>query len=214
MTDSNQLISSIFKSRKVLLEQLDYLGYDVKDYADFSISEINAKFNNKQLDMLLERSKEDPETGRKKRIYVLYHLAKLIRPGNIDDFIEDLYNVEEVLGPDDNLIIVGKDKPNDTLINVLDMAYKNDKYYVNIYNIHDYLFNILDHVLVPPHRIIDDDEKKNVAKFYNIINDSNWPEISRFDPVAVAVGVKPGEVVEIIRSSPTSLTAKYYRLCK
>ena len=34
MTDSNQLISSIFKSRKVLLEQLDYLGYDVKDYAE------------------------------------------------------------------------------------------------------------------------------------------------------------------------------------
>ena len=67
---------------------------------------------------------------------------------------------------------------------------------------------------MPPHRIIDDDEKKNVEKFYNIVNDSNWPEISRFDPVAQAVGVKPGEVVEIIRSSPTSLTAKYYRLCK
>ena len=25
----------------------------------------------------------------------------------------------------------------------------------------DYLYNILDHVLVPPHNIIDDDEKKN-----------------------------------------------------
>ena len=46
------------------------------------------------------------------------------------------------------------------------MAYKNDNYYVNIYNMNDYLYNILDHVLVPPHTIISDDEKKkNIAKF-------------------------------------------------
>ena len=94
------------------------------------------------------------------------------------------------------------------------MTYKTDKYYVNIYNIHDYLYNILDHVLVPPHRIIDNEERKEVAKYYNIVNNSQWPEISRFDPVAIAIGLKPGEVVEITRSSPTSLTTKYYRFCK
>ena len=35
-----------------------------------------------------------------------------------------------------------------------------------------------------------------------------------FDPVAVAIKIKPGEVAEITKSSPTSLTTKYYRLCK
>ena len=44
------------------------------------------------------------------------------------------------------------------------MAYKNDEYYVNIYNIHDYLFNILDHTLVPSHRVIDDEEKKTIEQ--------------------------------------------------
>ena len=58
------------------------------------------------------------------------------------------------------------------------------------------------------------ENKINFMDIHNIINDSQWPEISRFDPVAAAIGIKPGEVAEITRSSPTSLTTKYYRLCK
>lgn len=205
---NSQTIAKIFKSRKIMLNLAERRGYNIDQYNDFNIPEISTLYGTSNLDMILTH----PETQSK--LCFKYHLKTKISKTHIQDFIEDLYNVEEILGPDDNLIIVGKDKPNDTLINVLDMTYKNEQYYVNIYNIHDYLFNILDHDLVPPHRVIDDDEKKNVAKFYNIVKDSQWPEISRFDPVALAVGVKPGEVVEIIRSSPTSLTTKYYRLCK
>ena len=205
---NSQTIAKIFKSRKIMLNLAERRGYNTEQYRDFNIPEIATLFGTCNLDMLLT----NPETQTK--LYFKYHLKTKISKTHIQDYIEDLYNVEETLGEDDNLIIVGKDKPNDTLINVLDMSYKTDKYYVNIYNIHDYLYNILDHVLVPPHRIIDNEEKKEVAKYYNIVNDSQWPEISRFDPVANAIGLKPGDVVEIIRSSPTSLTTKYYRFCK
>ena len=205
---NSQTIAKIYKSRKIMLNLAERRGYNTEQYKDFNIPEIATLFGTCNLDMLLT----NPETQSK--LYFKYHLKTKISKTHIQDYIEDLYNVEETLGEDDNLIIVGKDKPNDTLINVLDMSYKTDKYYVNIYNIHDYLYNILDHVLVPPHRIIDNEEKKEVAKYYNIVNDSQWPEISRFDPVANAIGLKPGDVVEIIRSSPTSLTTKYYRFCK
>lgn len=205
---NSQTIAKIFKSRKIMLNLAERRGYNTDQYKDFNIPEIATLFGTCNLDMLLT----NPETQSK--LYFKYHLKTKISKTHIQDYIEDLYNVEETLGEDDNLIIVGKDKPNDTLINVLDMSYKTDKYYVNIYNIHDYLYNILDHVLVPPHRIIDDEEKKVIAKYYNIVNDSQWPEISRFDPVATAIGLKPSDVVEIIRSSPTSLTTKYYRFCK
>ena len=205
---NSQTIAKIYKSRKIMLNLAERRGYNTEQYRDFNIPEIATLFGTCNLDMLLT----NPETQSK--LYFKYHLKTKISKTHIQDYIEDLYNVEETLGEDDNLIIVGKDKPNDTLINVLDMSYKTDKYYVNIYNIHDYLYNILDHVLVPPHRIIDNEEKKEVAKYYNIVNDSQWPEISRFDPVANAIGLKPGDVVEIIRSSPTSLTTKYYRFCK
>ena len=205
---NSQTIAKIFKSRKIMLNLAERRGYNTDQYKDFNIPEIATLFGTCNLDMLLT----NPETQSK--LYFKYHLKTKISKTHIQDYIEDLYNVEETLGEDDNLIIVGKDKPNDTLINVLDMSYKTDKYYVNIYNIHDYLYNILDDVLVPPHRIIDDEEKKVIAKYYNIVNDSQWPEISRFDPVATAIGLKPSDVVEIIRSSPTSLTTKYYRFCK
>ena len=76
-----------------------------------------------------------------------------------------------------------------------------------------YLFNILEHTLVPKHRILSDKRKADVYEQYNIINDSEMPEISRFDPVAKTIGIKPGQLCEIIRSSKTSITSKYYRLC-
>ena len=40
-----------------------------------------------------------------------------------------------------------------------------------------------------------------------------WPEISRFDPVAQAIGLRPKEVCKIIRSSETAITSTYYRMC-
>jgi len=205
---NSQTIAKIFRSRKIMLNLAERRGFNIDQYKDFNIPEISTLFGTCNLDMELT----NPETDEK--LYFKYHLKTKISKTHIQDYIEDIYNVEETLKPSDNLIIVGKDKPNDTLINVLDMTYKNDQYYVNIYNIHDYLFNILDHTLVPEHRIINESEKKEVEKFYNIVKDSHWPEISRFDPVATAIGIKPGQVAEITRSSPTSLTTKYYRFCK
>uniref|UniRef100_A0A6C0KC44 RNA polymerase subunit H/Rpb5 C-terminal domain-containing protein n=1 Tax=viral metagenome TaxID=1070528 RepID=A0A6C0KC44_9ZZZZ len=205
---NSQTIAKIFRSRKIMLDLAERRGFNIDQYKDFNIPEVSTLFGTCNLDMELT----NPETDEK--LYFKYHLKTKISKTHIQDYIEDIYNVEETLKPSDNLIIVGKDKPNDTLINVLDMTYKNDQYYVNIYNIHDYLFNILDHTLVPEHRIINESEKKEVEKFYNIVKDSHWPEISRFDPVATAIGIKPGQVAEITRSSPTSLTTKYYRFCK
>ena len=82
-----------------------------------------------------------------------------------------------------------------------------------MYNLNDYLYNILDNNLVPSHRVLSDIEKEEISKKYNILEDKQFPEISRFDPVAIAIGLRPDQVTEIIRSSPTALTTKYYRLC-
>ena len=45
------------------------------------------------------------------------------------------------------------------------------------------------------------------------MDNSQWPEISRFDPVAQAIGLRPKQVCKIIRSSETSITNEYYRIC-
>ena len=204
---NSQVIAKIFNSRKIFLDLAKSRGFNIENYENFTINDIQIMNNNKQLDMLLVNN----TTGKK--IFYKYHLTTKIRGPHIQDYIEDLYLVEELLTKNDDLIIVVKDKPNDVLKNILKMEFINNEFYVNIYNLHDFQFNILENDLVPNHRILSNEEKDVIAKRYNILSDSQWPEIDRFDPPAMAIGLRPGEVTEITRNSPTALETKYYRLC-
>jgi DNA-directed RNA polymerase subunit H (RpoH/RPB5) len=153
------------------------------------------------------------ESGSSKKIYIKYHLEGKLKQSHIYEYIEDIYEVEQILSNTDELLIITKDKMNQITKDLLVNIHNNDKKVVNIYNLNDYLFNIMDHDMVPPHRILSDDEKKEIYTKYYITDDKQLPEISRFDPVALAIGACSGDLVEIIRSSPTAITTKYYRLC-
>lgn len=72
-------------------------------------------------------------------------------------------------------------------------------------------FNIFDHVLVPEHRILSEEEKEELLKKYRI-RISQLPQIKASDPAVVALGAKPGDVIEIKRRSPTAGYYYYYRL--
>ncbi len=48
---------------------------------------------------------------------------------------------------------------------------------------------------------------------YNITDKSQFPQISRFDPVAKAICLRPGQVCKIIRPSKTAIETTYYRFC-
>ena len=39
------------------------------------------------------------------------------------------------------------------------------------------------------------------------------PGISRFSPVSQVLGIRPGQLCEIVRPSKTSITSKFYRIC-
>tara|TARA_B110000977_G_scaffold184442_1_gene248157 strand:- start:1080 stop:1736 length:657 start_codon:yes stop_codon:yes gene_type:complete len=206
---NSQTISKIFSSRKNILDLAKKRGYDIEDYEHFTINEIQILRENKQLDMLLEKVVD----GETKKIYYKYHLGTKLRGPHVQDYIEDLFQIEEILQTGDNLVIVTKDDTNIALKNLLRMEFTQNKYYVNVYNYHSYLYNILNNDLVPEHIIISDKRKRELAQEYNIVSESQWPEISRFDPVALAIGLRPGQVAEINRKSPTALETKYYRLC-
>ena len=209
MTQSSGTISTVFKSRQNLLKLLSQQGYDIKDYEEFSVNETHIMYNNKQLDMMLTSQKE----GETKKVYVKYHLAKTLRRENINDYIDDLYNLEQVLTKTDTLVIVIKQEPHDTLLNILNQIWQQDGIFIIIYNLDRLQFNILEHEYVPKHIILNDDEINEMKKRYNIPNNTELPEISRYDPVAQAIGMRPGQICKIIRPSKTAITADYYRLC-
>ncbi len=203
---SSQTISLIAKSRANLLEQLNYQGYDITPYNEFSIEEINAMFLNKQLNMTLLGKNN-------KKTYVIYHIEKTLRKENIDDYVEKVYNVEQLLTKDDMLVIIMKTQPNDTLIKHLKHIWEEKKIFIVIHGIPKLQFNLLNHEFVPPHTILTKEETEEVMKKYNIMDKSEMPDISRFDPVALSIGLKPDEVCKIVRSSKTSIQSNYYRIC-
>tara|TARA_R110002073_G_scaffold1968_5_gene13827 strand:- start:1553 stop:2194 length:642 start_codon:yes stop_codon:yes gene_type:complete len=209
-SQSSGTITSVFKSRQNLLKLLVAQGYDVNDYEEFSVNEVHVMYNNLQLDMLM--SSETP-TDNSKKVYVKYHLAKTLRRDNINDYIDDLYNLEQVLTKNDTLIIVIKQEPHEPLLNILKQIWEQEGIFIMIYNLERLQFNILEHTYVPKHTILNDEEVNDMKKRYNIINDKQLPEISRFDPVAQAIGMRPGQMCKIIRPSKTAITTDYYRIC-
>jgi len=211
--NSSSLISSVYKSRKIVLNLMNRQGYNVDDYDNFSINEVNSMKINNQLDMLLEKRNEDPLTKKKDKIYIRYYLGKTIRPNNIHEMIDDLFNIEEVLKKNDTLFIIVKDDINETLLNELKHIWETDGIFIVMQNIKRLQFNILEHALVPPHRVMNEDEVKVIMQKYNITDKSQFPEISRFDPVSQVIGLRPGNVCEILRPSKTAIVANYYRVC-
>lgn len=211
MAQSSGTITSIFKSRQTLLNLLREQKYDTTDYEEFSINEVHVMFNNKQLDMLM--SSDDILTSSKKKVYVKYHLAKTLPRQNINDYIDDLFNLEQILTKGDTLIIVIKQEPHEPLLNILNQIWEQDGIFIIVYNLERLQFNILNHTYVPKHIIMNEAEIVEMKKRYNIKNDKELPEISRYDPVAMAIGMRPGDICKIIRPSKTAITANYYRIC-
>jgi len=208
MTSSNKILK-IYNSRKIILDILDdHQNYEVADYVNFSINEIDAMFSNDQLDMLLTRKSDGQKT------YVKYYLtAKQIRPQNLDNIIEDLFFVESVLTKKDTLIIITEDEPNDTIQAKMEYLYNHDGIFIVIHNIQRLQFNMLEHSLVPFVDILSDEKTKEVMAKFNIKSLQQFPEIGRFDPQALALSMRPGQVAKFTRKSITALESEYYRVC-
>ena len=200
-------VLKIVKSRNTILEILNMLGYDIDNYNGFSVGEINTMIKQNQLDMLITHKTE------KKKIYIKFHLGKSLRPNNIYEFVEDLFNIDDVLTKTDDLLIISIDKANASIETMLNQLWVDDSVYCNVVGIDHLQFNILKHTLVPKHRKLTEDEKNAIFKKYNITDEKQIPNISRFSPVSLVIGLRPGELCEITRPSKTSITSLFYRIC-
>jgi len=207
MSNSNRILT-LYKSRKTILENLDNLDYETKEFVGFSINEIDTMYVNKQLDLLINHKSND------KKVYVKYYLdAKQLRPANLDNIIEDLFVIDNVLTKNDTLIIITEDEPNDTIINKIKYLFDSEGVFIVLHNIQRLQFNLLEHALVPTTAILNDAEIEDMKRKYNIKSLQQLPEISRFDPMALAICMRPGQVCMIFRNSATALSYTYYRIC-
>lgn len=205
-------ILSIYKSRLTILDFMEKLDYEIEDYHIFSINEIDAMFMNSQLDMLVQHHEKE------KKVYIKYCFsakttARQIRPQTLDTIIEDLYDIENILTTKDILVIIIDEEPNETIINKVKYIYEKNGIFIVIHNIKRLQFNLLEHDLVPDFKILDEKETEELKVTYNISDIHLLPEISRFDPMSLAILLRPGEIVKLTRNSATALNNFYYRIC-
>lgn len=199
-------MNEVFKSRNTILELLKEQGYDISNYEGSSLTEVNSMFTTKQMDMLL--TKEDG-----KKCYVKYHLAKALRINNIYDYIEDLMNLEDVLSKSDDLIIIVNGEPNESLLKAMKNYWEQEGVFVVVFYIKRLQFNIMNHDLVPRHVVLTEEETEQFKKKFKITDNKQIPDISRFSPMSLAIGLRPGQICKIIRPSRTAIETPFYRIC-
>jgi|UniRef100_A0A7J2U244 DNA-directed RNA polymerase subunit H len=74
----------------------------------------------------------------------------------------------------------------------------------------DLLSKVLEHELVPKHEILSIDEGVRILREYGI-KPEQLPWLRASDPAAKAIGAKPGDIVRIVRRSPTGGEVTVYR---
>lgn len=208
------VVNKLFKSRSVIVEMLELRGYDVSQYKNFSINEIEAMFK-------ASEKKTSPQLGSVDmtvvnslggKLHVKYLLASKLRSANFKTLIDEM--LESVLQSGDELIFMLKDKVNnmDTFDSMLEGYLTTSNVFIQIFSLDNLLFNITKHELVPKMRIINPEESASVLDRFSA-KPSQMPQILKSDPQAKFLGVRKGDMCEIIRPSETAGYSYTYRMC-
>jgi DNA-directed RNA polymerase I, II, and III subunit RPABC1 len=203
MADDGVSVVDVFKSRNTILKILKERGYPTSDYENYDISHVASMIDTDQLNMMI--------AGPLNKAFIHYQLKSKL---NLNKVISSLYDEENApLAPMDDLIIIYKAEPNDTLRAEMDELWNRSGIYVTILNIKRLQFNILEHVAVPKHRVLSEKEREEFFIKYNIKSNHDIPTISRYEPVASVHCMRPGQVCCIERKSKTAGNTLYYRVC-
>lgn len=226
-TEIFKLYQLVYNSRVHLLEMLEDRGFNVSDYKNYTEDEIKIMLNEHNigkyqfiagqgpLDILLEKHSGTPNV---EKIYVKYRLDdKFKDTTNLNQQINEIY--ETILNTKDTLIILNisrvlmkigvKDKVDEEFVNHL---YITKNYFVQIFGLENFLFNVSHHQLVPKHRVLSKQEVQNLLAQYNCTI-KNLPTIKRDDPQAKYIGLRPKHACEILVNNVTSGVTIKYRLC-
>jgi DNA-directed RNA polymerase subunit H (RpoH/RPB5) len=199
-------IFKVFTAYSVLLDILKTRGFDVSEYEGFSKTQIASMLASNKMDLMMKSGK--------KKVYVRFELEKAPDLLKLADQFFEAYEEEAILTTEDDLIIVSKDPANDSKYELMNDLWENRKIFISIYSLPDLQFNKFKAALVPPSfKILSDQETREIMAKYFITELHQFPNISRYDAIGTLLGIRPGQVCEIKRSSVAALDLDFYRVC-
>jgi DNA-directed RNA polymerases I, II, and III subunit RPABC1 len=209
------IINKIFRSKSTILDMLELRGYNIEKYKNFSLNEIDVMYKAMDKKITTESSPLDFDCVKNENsCYIKFVLFTKLRVANAKTIIENM--IDEYVKEGDTIIFVVKDKINniESFDSVLSSYLTEKNIMVQIFWIDTLLINITKHELVPAMRILNEEEKQDIFEKANISNFTQLPLILKTDPVAKFYGLIRGDLVEIIRPSPTGGVYKNYRYCQ
>lgn len=204
----------LYVSRKNLLNYLENQGYDVESQNNITIPEINAMKTQTASDMTSNLDfevKHKEDSSLKCSIFYYLKQNQSIKQNILEEMVMNYYDENDKKKCIFILIIQGT--INDTVRKTIKHLWKKHEEYTVVYEVKSLLFNILDHSFVPKHEKLSLKEKEELYTSKNVMDDSQMPEISMFDPMAKVLLLKPGEVCKITRYNKISFLDYFYRLC-
>jgi len=227
----------ILDSRKYILEMLEDRGYNIEhlknynsdDIKEMMASHITGKFNTigdiGPLDIFLEKNSSIDKTNKDttkdtstEKIYIKYRLDNKFKgTASLTAQIIEIY--DKFLTSKDTLIILNvqrvlmkigvKDKVDEEFVN--DLFIKKN-YFVQIFGLENFLFNVSKHQFVPKHTILTKQESQDLITKYNC-SLLNIPTIKRDDVQAKYIGLRPKQICKIAFENVSSGVTEKYRYC-
>jgi DNA-directed RNA polymerase subunit H (RpoH/RPB5) len=225
-SDSNLepgLADIILRSRLTILDILESRGYDTTAYRNIASGQLLtlAEANSRALDIFVPK-RTDLAEGKIEapcnRAVVAHFLTSNIKGKLGGSFRQEIYEPMDQTGNNDiteadDLIVVVNEPYNDAFDKTSMEMWQQKKVRMVFFHIKSLVINPARHVLVPPHRKLTAEETKAAMERLHVTSKLQLPTIKHFDVQSRVLGLVPGDVVEILRPSPTAGMSRMLRVC-
>ncbi|KAJ8453048.1 hypothetical protein Cgig2_014811 [Carnegiea gigantea] len=213
MATSDEEITRLYRIQRTIMQMLNDRGYIV---ADHELNMTKQRF----IDKYGEHLKRDSLSIQKARRNDSSDQIFVFFPEEAKVGVKTIKNYANIMKSENVPRAILVVQQNLTPFAKTCISEMSSKFHLEVFQEAELLVNIKEHVLVPEHQLLTDEEKKTLLQRYTVKetqgevagrHTSGLPRIQMNDPIARYYGLKRGQVVKIIRPSETAGRYVTYR---
>ena len=205
----------IVRTRPTVCEILTNRGYNAEGYKGVSSAELESLASNK-LALTIVAKKVEGSIAPKEQAVVFYMVETPIRL-SLDKQITELFTQTQAVpmsGETTEVIVLHNEPEHEAFTVQAQRQWATRKAYISFFPIKVLISNPARHVMVPPHRRLSEEEVKDTMVKFSLKSKSELPHIKyHLDMQSRVLGLVPGDIVEIKRSSETAGITTTFRVC-